>query len=104
MSKVFGTVELEQFNGVDNNPVYVAIRGVVYDVTSNREMYRLGKGYACFAGRDASRALAKSTLDANECRSDIGDLNAEEIAVLDKWVEFYAKKYPVVGRVDILEQ
>ncbi len=51
--------ELARYNGADQSlPVYVAIRGTVYDVSPRRDMYgTVGQGYNCLAGRDASRAL-----------------------------------------------
>lgn len=48
--------ELSKFNGSDPNlPVYVAIKGKVFDVSRSRDMYVPGKGYHVFAGRDASK-------------------------------------------------
>ncbi len=51
--------ELARFDGSDKSlPVYVAIRGTIFDVTPRRDMYGVkGQGYNCLAGRDAARAL-----------------------------------------------
>ncbi len=38
-------------------PIWVAIRGTVFDVSNKREVYGPGGGYSIFAGKDASRAL-----------------------------------------------
>jgi predicted heme/steroid binding protein len=96
----FTAQELQKFDGKNPDmPVYVAVKGTVFDVTSNRDMYVPGKGYSVFAGKDASKALGKSSLDLKDCVSDYSDLNAEEMATLDKWHSFYAKKYPIVGTV-----
>lgn len=55
-SKIFSSAELSEFNGSSpDKPVYLAIKGTVFDVTANREMYAPGKGYSVFAGKDASR-------------------------------------------------
>jgi membrane-associated progesterone receptor component len=92
--------QLQDFDGKNPKaPVYVGIKGTVFDVTSNREMYQPGKGYSVFAGKDASKALGKSSLDLNDCVSDYSDLTSEEMATLDKWYSFYAKKYPIVGKI-----
>lgn len=49
--------ELMRYNGEDPNlPVYVAVNGSVFDVSSNRITYGPGGGYGFFAGRDAARA------------------------------------------------
>ena len=57
-----GTVtfsELEDGDGVDGAPVYVALRGRVYDVSAgSASFYGPGKAYHHFVGRDASRAFA----------------------------------------------
>ena len=52
----FKPSELAAFNGSDSSkPIYVAIKGIVYDVTKKPEMYGAGSGYNCFAGKDASK-------------------------------------------------
>ena len=57
-TKVFTASELKQYTGENGMPIYVCIKGVVYDVSSGAGFYGPGKGYSSFAGRDASRALA----------------------------------------------
>ncbi|KAJ8328882.1 hypothetical protein BDV3_006432 [Batrachochytrium dendrobatidis] len=97
-TQTFTPAELAKFDGSDEaQPVYVAIKGTVFDVTSNRKMYAPGQGYAVFAGKDASRALGMSKLQLEYCVSDYSTLTAEELKVLDNWHVFYTKKYPVVG-------
>ncbi len=84
--------------GADGGAIWLAIRGYVFDVTAGRAMYGTpGKGYAVFVGRDASRALARSSLKPEECVPDFEGLTAEELATLDKWLAFFTRKYPVVG-------
>ncbi|KAJ3369348.1 hypothetical protein HDU91_007316 [Kappamyces sp. JEL0680] len=63
-------------------------------------MYTPPKGYSVFAGKDASKALGKSSLKPEECVADYSDLNAEEMQTLNKWVDFFAKKYPVAGKME----
>ena len=81
---------LEPFNGEDGKRILLAISGVVYDVTAGRNFYgprtsfrvllvfvRLlifllacpfSEGmYANFAGRDASRGMAKQSFDLGAC-------------------------------------
>lgn len=36
-------------------PIYVAIRGEVFDVSNNRDAYGPGKGYNVFCGKDSSK-------------------------------------------------
>ncbi|KAJ3394073.1 hypothetical protein HDU84_000101 [Entophlyctis sp. JEL0112] len=79
-TKVFSPEELAKYNGADAaQPVYLALKGVVYDVSSARNMYAPGSGYSAFAGKDASRALGMSSLKAEDCVADYSTLNAEQL-------------------------
>lgn len=92
--------ELSQYDGSDpSKPIYLAVKGIIYDVSPAREMYGNGSGYSLFAGKDASCALGKSSLNAEDCHSDISNLTSEELKVLDDWANFYRRKYNVVGKV-----
>jgi len=53
-----------------------------------------------FAGKDASRALAKSSLKAEDCTSEWEDLPDKEKGVLADWFTFFSKRYNIVGRVN----
>ncbi|KAM7212813.1 membrane-associated progesterone-binding protein 4 [Rhypophila decipiens] len=49
--------ELSQYDGTDpTKPIYLAINGTIYDVSSNARTYGPGGSYHWFAGCDASRA------------------------------------------------
>lgn len=99
-TREFTTTELAKFDGSDPVlPIYVAIKGQVYDVTKSRDMYTPPKGYSCFAGKDASRALGMSSVNIKDCVADYSTLNEEEMKTLEKWVDFYTKKYEIVGIV-----
>ncbi|KAG0212785.1 Bifunctional protein GlmU [Mortierella sp. GBA30] len=98
MSRIFTAQELAQHDGTDPNaPIYVAIKGTVFDVSTKKEMYGPGAGYHCFAGKDASKALGKSSLKPEDCIPDISGLDEKERKTLDDWVIFFEKRYPVVG-------
>jgi predicted heme/steroid binding protein len=50
--------ELARYTGEDPTlPIYLAINGSIFDVSSNPHMYGPGGGYGHFAGRDAARAF-----------------------------------------------
>jgi hypothetical protein len=52
-----------------------------------------------FAGKDASRALAKTSTKPEEVKAEWQDLNDKEKGVLNDWVTFFSKRYNVVGVV-----
>ena len=101
----FSLDQLRQYDGSDlEKPIYVALKGEVFDVSSGKDFYGQGQAYNCFAGRDATRAMAKLSFEEehlNNPNSD--DLNALEKSNLDDWYEKfkYYKGYPVRGKVSI---
>ncbi|PWN43146.1 cytochrome b5 [Ceraceosorus guamensis] len=96
----FTAEELAKYDGKDENvPVYVAIKGQIFDVTPKREMYSPGKGYSIFAGKDASRALGMSSLKAEDANADYSTLDEKQMKVLDDWVAYYTKRYNIVGKL-----
>lgn len=54
---------------------------------------------AVFAGKDASRALAQSSLKIEDCRPEYEDLEDKDKKVLDDWFTFFSKRYNIVGKV-----
>ncbi|KAJ3012133.1 hypothetical protein HKX48_006437 [Thoreauomyces humboldtii] len=102
VERTVSAAELSAHDGTDaSKPVYLAVKGTVFDVSQARDMYAPGAGYHVFAGKDASKALGKSSLDPADCIPDYSDLNEEERDTLDKWEAHYRKKYTVVGRTEI---
>ncbi|CAG9999655.1 unnamed protein product [Clonostachys byssicola] len=100
--------ELAKANGksiwIEMNPCtegqkcYVAIKAL-YDVTGNKA-YQPGGSYNVFAGKDASRALGKSSVKPEDVSANWQDLPDSEKKVLDDWVTFFSKRYNIVGRVE----
>lgn len=108
--------ELKQYDGTDESkPVYVAVKGTVFDVSPKREMYGMsaplllpclhrtsfssdrvlllpshrtapGKGYHIFAGKDGSRGLGMSSLKPEDAVADYSTLDDKQLKVLDDWV------------------
>ncbi|GKT90898.1 progesterone binding protein [Colletotrichum tofieldiae] len=72
--------------------------GIVYDVTGNKA-YQPGASYNVFAGKDASRALGKTSTKAEDVSPEWQDLPDKEKGVLNDWITFFSKRYNVVGRV-----
>ena len=98
--RIFTETELAKHT-TEATGIYIVASGKVFDVTSAKEFYGPGGGYHFFAGRDASRGLAKSSLNvATLSEKPVGDLSgltAEELDVLQQWVKKFKDKYPQVG-------
>ncbi|TGJ80352.1 hypothetical protein E0Z10_g8415 [Xylaria hypoxylon] len=100
--------ELALANGTEGQKAYVAIKasyhisysrlGKVYDVSGNKA-YREGGSYNVFAGKDASRALAKSSKEPDDVQPEWRDLDQEKQGVLNDWITFFSKRYNIVGVV-----
>src|SRR3978361_1867377 len=104
--KVFTPPQLIPYNGLNNMPVYLAVRGHIFDVTSGRNFYGPGGPYQNFAGRDASRGLACGSFDEDMLTEDLQgpldkleDLGGEEMEALRGWEERFNEKYLVVGKL-----
>lgn len=97
MSRKFTAEELSEFTGVNGKPIYISVKGVVYDCSEAVEFYGEGKPYAVFAGKESSRSLAKMLIDDTEANAGWNNLNESHMKCLDEWVEKYKSKYPVVG-------
>jgi len=91
--------ELQAYSGTDpSKPILLGVKGQVYDVSSRRSLYGPGGPYALFAGKDASRGLAKGTLDAADAINyNVSDLTQNELSTLDEWASQYSHKYTNVG-------
>ena len=102
----FAPKELRPFNGENGQPVYLAVRGNVFDVTPGKNFYGPGGPYENFAGRDASRGLACGSFDEDMLTKDLegplddlSDLGSDEKEALQDWEERFREKYVIVGKL-----
>lgn len=94
--------ELQQYDGSDpEKPLLMAIKGQIYDVSQSRMFYGPGGPYALFAGKDASRALAKMSFEPQDLTGDISGLGSFELSALQDWEYKFASKYAKVGSIKI---
>ncbi|KAJ4890334.1 Membrane steroid-binding protein 2 [Raphanus sativus] len=92
--------ELKQYDGSDpKNPLLMAIKGQIYDVSQSRMFYGPGGPYALFAGKDASRALAKMSFEESDLTGDISGLGPFELDALQDWEYKFMSKYVKVGTI-----
>lgn len=96
----FTPEELSKYDGSDPNlPIYVAIKGAIFDVTRKAEVYGKGKSYNIFAGKDGSKGLGMSSLKAEDAIADYSTLEPKDMKTLDDWHKFFSDRYNIVGRV-----
>ncbi|CAK9160966.1 unnamed protein product [Ilex paraguariensis] len=92
--------ELKVYDGSDpKKPLLMAIKGQIYDVSQSRMFYGPGGPYALFAGKDASRALAKMSFEDKDLTGDISGLGVFELEALQDWEYKFMGKYVKVGTV-----
>ncbi|XP_073020208.1 membrane steroid-binding protein 2-like [Primulina eburnea] len=92
--------ELKQYDGSDSQkPLLMAIKSQIYDVSQSRMFYGPGGPYALFAGKDASRALAKMSFDEKDLNGDLTGLGVFELEALQDWEYKFMSKYVKVGTV-----
>lgn len=90
--------QLKQYDGTNpSNPIYIAVKGRIFDVTTGKSFYGPGGSYAMFAGKDASRALAKMSKNDEDVIGSLDGLTEKEIGILDDWEKKFEAKYPIVG-------
>ncbi|OIV98908.1 hypothetical protein TanjilG_07343 [Lupinus angustifolius] len=92
--------ELKAYDGSDaEKPLLMAIKGQIYDISQSRMFYGPGGPYALFAGKDASRALAKMSFEEKDLTGDISGLGPFELDALQDWEYKFMTKYVKVGTV-----
>lgn len=97
---------LYKFNGHDDEKIFIAVKGKVYDCTQGRQFYGPSGPYSNFAGHDASRGLAKNSFELETLRNwdqpmdSLEDLSEAEKNSLDSWASHFEKKYPCIGTLE----
>ncbi|XP_004626911.1 neudesin [Octodon degus] len=97
--RLFTEEELARYDGAEEDqPIYLAVKGVVFDVTSGKEFYGRGAPYNALTGKDSTRGVAKMSLDPADLTHDTTGLTAKELESLeDVFTKVYKAKYPIVG-------
>ncbi|KAL7476984.1 hypothetical protein ACHAW6_002811 [Cyclotella cf. meneghiniana] len=99
--------QLEEMDGFDGAPLYLAIKGRVYDVSAGEKFYSEGKEYHEWVGKDASRSFGtgcRGGVDRTgmDClSSSLEGLTEKELKEIDRWLELYEThdKYTFVGHL-----
>lgn len=97
--RLFTEEELKRYDGSEEGqPIYMAVKGVVFDVSKGKEFYGKDASYNALVGKDSTRAVAKMSLDPADLTSDITGLTEDQLKSLDSVFEgTYKTKYPIVG-------
>ena len=95
---LWDAADLARYRGEDGSRVALGVCSRVYDVTNlGGHFYGPGKGYSVFAGKEATRALALGSLEADEIARG-GDVTGIDDASVQSQCEFYEEKYgPPIG-------
>ncbi|KAG6375090.1 cytochrome b5 [Boletus reticuloceps] len=99
--RLFSESYLATFDGTDpSKPIYIAIDGDVFDVSSSRHTYGPGGSYYSMAGIDAARSFATGCF-ATHRTHDLRGLTDQELKGIENWKRFFTdhKAYFKVGRV-----
>ena len=97
------SAELAAANGEGDKPIYIAVKNpfgpktTVFDVSSGKEFYGPGGSYHIFAAKDASFALATSSLKPDALTGDLSKLTESQKDTLVQWYNKYSQKYKIVG-------
>ncbi|CAI5758779.1 unnamed protein product [Candida verbasci] len=96
--------ELSKYNGSNSKlPIYLAINGSVFDVSSSPEIYGPGKSYNKLTGKDCARIFVTGCfMKPDEYTYDLRGLDEKEVeADLPAWIEYFQqhRKYWYVGTV-----
>nr|CAG4648782.1 EOG090X0A5G [Polyphemus pediculus] len=97
--RLFTKEELAKYKGENGSPIYLALMGKVYDVSRGKDFYGPGGGYSFFTGLDGTRAFVSGEFTPTGLIDDISGLEEGDYLGINEWVNFYAKDYPYVGKV-----
>lgn len=91
--------QLSEYNGVKRKQIFVALKGVIYDVTKS-PFYQPDSAYGQFAGYDASINLSKMLHD-HQFLNKWGSytMTEDEQKQLNDWVLTFGAKYRKVGNI-----
>jgi predicted heme/steroid binding protein len=84
-------VEMEELRGarggVDGTPLWLSVRGRVYDVSNSASFYGPGRKYHIFTGKDATRSFCTGCLEPECLIPSIDGLSPKQIKEADRWLE-----------------
>jgi len=103
--KTFTPMQLRPYDGQINETILFAVNRKVFDVSGGKSFYGPGGPYENFAGRDASRGMAKQSFDEDMLTpidqpiDDLADLSASERDNMRDWEQHFMGKYILCGEL-----
>ncbi|KXZ55168.1 hypothetical protein GPECTOR_3g315 [Gonium pectorale] len=95
----FTAAQLGLHDGSDPSlPLYLSIKGVVYDITKGKQYYG-PDGIYPFAGKEVARAFALFSTELSDCNDNLEGLSYAEMDNLRDWIGKFNYKYPIVGKL-----
>ncbi|EPZ33159.1 cytochrome b5 [Rozella allomycis CSF55] len=91
---------LAKYNGLNEeteNKIYLAVNGLVFDVTSGSQFYGPGAPYGVFAGKDATYGLANNKVEINKDEAE--ELSESQKKTAKEWQTLFEGKYELVGEL-----
>lgn len=94
--------ELSPYDGSqdEDGPILLAADGLVFNVYKGRNFYLPGCEYHIFAGRDATRLLARNKLEEETEEELQKALSIADRAFLATWIYTFKGKYDIVGKLE----
>jgi predicted heme/steroid binding protein len=97
----FTLEELNHFDGIGGVPIYLAIMGRVYDVSTGAAFYGPARSYHHYAGKDATRSYATGCVKPECLVGSMVGLTELQKREAYRWLELYEyhDKYKFLGTV-----
>ncbi|XP_063531827.1 neuferricin homolog isoform X1 [Cydia strobilella] len=91
---IFSPAQLAEYNGLKKDKLYLALMGVIYDVTEGKRHYSSDAPYHYFVGKDGSRAFITGDFqDESEDKDNVLTLSCNELFNLINWKNTLKEKY-----------
>eukprot|EP01124_Arcella_intermedia_P018011 TRINITY_DN24987_c0_g1_i1.p1 TRINITY_DN24987_c0_g1~~TRINITY_DN24987_c0_g1_i1.p1 ORF type:complete len:242 (-),score=33.60 TRINITY_DN24987_c0_g1_i1:28-681(-) len=92
--------ELLHYNGLNSKPIYIALKGNIYDVSKNSDYYGPEQPYHSFAGKNITTTLAKKSIEFLYESCEWEHLSMEEKRNVEYWESIFKQRYTLVGFVE----
>jgi len=92
--------QLRKYDGSDlSKPIYLSVRGKIFDVTAGRRHYSPQSAYGWYSGKETEMIFGKMCYK-EECLDDtVESMTPEQLKEVDYWENFYEvhDEYELIG-------